>query len=426
MSNLNILLELEARSAIASITDRDAVNDLLLQRLITFYAGFDPTANSLHVGNLAVIMLLARLQRAGHRPIAVIGGATAQVGDPSGRSTERQLLTQETIAANSEYIRQQLASFLSFEGKNAAIMVNNADWTKDISFLDFLRDYGKHVPVNELLGKESVKRRLADGGISFAEFSYSLLQALDFYQLYLQLDCLIQVGGNDQLGNIISGIDLIRRRCGGEAYGLTIPLIVNANGEKFGKSAGNAIWLDPDKTSDYQFYQFWIQTDDRDAERYLKLFTFLSIAEIEEICNRHRAHPEQREAQKILASEVTTIVRGQEGLKRALQATRVLFGESIGDLNAADLLNIFQDVPATDLSRSCLSDTFTIVDLLIVTGACASRKEGRRLIENKGVNLNNCLVTSSDLAIDRDLLVSDSLLLLRTGKKNHRLVRFDR
>jgi tyrosyl-tRNA synthetase len=425
MSNLNILSELEARGAIASITDRDAV-ELLLQKLVTFYAGFDPTADSLHVGNLTVIMLLARLQRAGHRPIAVVGGATAQVGDPSGRSTERHLLSQETIAANLECIKRQLASFLSFEGENAAIIVNNADWTKGISFLDFLRDYGKHVPVNELLGKESVKRRLADGGISFTEFSYSLLQALDFYRLYLQHDCLIQVGGNDQLGNIIAGIDLIRRKSGAKAYGLTIPLIVNADGEKFGKSAGNAIWLDANKTSNYEFYQFWIQTDDRDVERYLKLFTFQSIAEIEEICTRHRLQPEQREAQKILASEVTTIVRGQEGLQQALQATRVLFGESIANLNAADLLNIFQDVPATDLSRSCLSDTFTIVDLLVATGACASRGEGRRLIENRGVNLNNCLVTSSDLVIDRDSLVSDSLLLLRTGKKNHRLVRFER
>ncbi len=425
MSGLNILSELEARGAIASITDRDAV-ELLLQKPVTFYAGFDPTANSLHVGNLAVIMLLARLQRAGHQPIAVVGGATGSIGDPSGRSTERQLLSQETIAANSECLKRQLASFLSFEGENAAIMVNNADWTKDITFLDFLREIGKHVSVNELLGKESVKRRLADGGISFTEFSYSLLQALDFYQLYLQHDCLIQVGGNDQLGNIVAGIDLIRRKCGGEAYGLTIPLIVNANGEKFGKSAGNAIWLDPNKTSDYEFYQFWVQTDDRDVERYLKLFTFLSIVQIKEIFDRHRAHPEQREAQKILASEVTTIVRGQEGLKRALQATRVLFGESIADLNATDILNIFQDVPATDLSRSCLSDTFTIVDLLIATGACASRGEGRRLIENRGVNLNNALVTSSDLAIECNLLVSDSLLLLRTGKKNHRLVRFDR
>jgi tyrosyl-tRNA synthetase len=428
MSNINpIFSELVARGMIESITNLDAISKLLAGKLVPIYIGFDPTAISLHVGNLLPIMLLAQLQRAGHIPIVVVGGATGSIGDPSGRTTERQLLSMEIIESNSQSIKRQLSQFLSFEGKNAAIMVNNADWTKDVTILEFLRDIGKHFTVNYMLSKESVKRRMQeeDRGITVTEFLYMTLQAFDFLKLYQQHNCLIQAGGNDQLGNIIAGIDLIRRKCGGEAHGMTVPLIVTSSGEKFGKSAGNAVWLDAQKTSPYQFYQFWIQTDDKDVERYLKLFTFLSVTEIKDICDRHQAHPEQREAQKILASEVTTIVHGNEALERALLATQVLFGGSIADLSDLDLTEIFHDVPATDLSISCLTETFTIVDLLIAAGIYSSRGECRRLIDNKGVNLNNSLVTSRDLIVDRTTLLSDSLLILRMGKKKYQLIRFN-
>jgi tyrosyl-tRNA synthetase len=429
MSNSNpIFAELLARGMVENTTNQAAISKLLAGKLVPTYIGFDPTADSLHVGNLLPIMLLAQLQRAGHIPIVVVGGATGSIGDPSGRTTERQLLSMDTIEANSHSLKQQLSQFLSFEGENAAIMVNNADWTKDVTILEFLRDIGKHFTVNYMLSKESVKRRMQeeDRGITVTEFLYMTLQAFDFLKLYQQYNCLIQAGGNDQLGNIIAGIDLIRRKCGGEAHGMTVPLIVNSSGEKFGKSAGNAVWLDPQKTSPYQFYQFWIQTDDKDVERYLKLFTFLPVAKIKQICDRHQACPEKREAQTILASEVTTIVHGNAGLERSLRATQVFFGGSMTDLSDRDLMEIFHDVPATDLSRSCLTDTFTIVDLLIAAGMCSSRGECRRLIDNKGVNLNNSLVTSKDLIIDRASLISDSLLIIRTGKKKYQLVRFDR
>jgi tyrosyl-tRNA synthetase len=429
MSNINpIFSELVARGMVESITNSDAVSKLLAGKLVPIYIGFDPTADSLHVGNLLPIMLLAQLQRAGHIPIVVVGGATGSIGDPSGRTTERQLLSMEIIESNSQSIKRQLSQFLSFEGENAAVMVNNADWTKDVTILEFLRDIGKHFTVNYMMSKESVKRRMQeeDRGITVTEFLYMTLQAFDFLKLYQQHNCLIQAGGNDQLGNIIAGIDLIRRKCGGEAHGMTVPLIVTSSGEKFGKSAGNAVWLDAQKTSPYQFYQFWIQTDDKDVERYLKLFTFRSLTEIKGICARHQSHPEQHEAQKTLAAEVTKIVHGDEALERALLATQVLFGGSIADLSARDLTEIFHDVPATDLSTSCLTDTFTIVDLLIAAGICSSRGECRRLIDNKGVNLNNSLVTSNDLVIDCTCLISNSLLILRTGKKNYQLVRFDR
>jgi tyrosyl-tRNA synthetase len=427
MSNSNqIFSELIARGMLESITNPEAVSKLLAEKLVPIYIGFDPTADSLHVGNLLPIMLLAQLQRAGHIPIVVIGGATGSIGDPSGRTTERQLLSMEVIESNSQSIKRQLSQFLSFDGENAAIMVNNADWTKDVTILEFLRDIGKHFTVNSMLSKESVKRRMQeeDRGITVTEFLYMTLQAFDFLKLYQQHNCLIQAGGNDQLGNIIAGIDLIRRKCGGEAHGMTVPLIVTSSGEKFGKSAGNAVWLDALKTSPYQFYQFWIQTDDKDVERYLKLFTFRSITEIEQICKHHQSQPERREAQKILAADVTTIVHGSKALERALLATQVLFGRSIADISDQDLTEIFHDVPATDLSTSCLTDTFTIVDLLIATGMCSSRSECRRLIDNKGVSLNNSLVNSNDLVIDCTSLILGRLLILRTGKKNYQLVRF--
>jgi tyrosyl-tRNA synthetase len=424
----SILSGLIERGMVANITNPVEIERILAGTGIHIYIGFDPTANSLHVGSLLPIMFLAHLQNAGHVPITVIGGATGSIGDPSGRNTERQLLTPATIEVNSQAIKRQLEKFLTFDGDNAAIMVNNADWTKDVSILEFLRDIGKYFTVNNMLAKESVKRRIEDAaqGITLTEFMYMTLQAFDFLQLYQQYGCLIQAGGNDQLGNIIAGIDLVRRKCGGEVYGMTVPLILTANGEKFGKSAGNAVWLDPLKTSPYKFYQFWVRTDDRDVERYLKLFTFLSLQEIQQIAERHLAHPEKREAQKVLAEAVTKIVHGDEGLNRAIQATEVFFGGAISNLSSEELMDIFTDVPASNLSISCLNDSFSIVDLLVLTQVCPSRSESRRAIENGGIYLNNSVVKDKDFLISATSLISAHMLVLRTGKKNYHLVYFDK
>jgi tyrosyl-tRNA synthetase len=426
MSNL-ILNDLTDRGMLASSTNPLEIQQLLAGSRVPIYTGFDPTSDSLHIGNLLPIMLLAHLQKAGHTPITVVGGATGSIGDPSGRNTERQLLTMETIAMNSQAIKNQLEKFLTFTGNNAAIMVNNSDWTKNVSILEFLRDIGKHFTVNYMLSKESVKRRLEDTeqGITLTEFMYMTLQAFDFLELYQQYGCLIQAGGNDQLGNIIAGIDLVRRKCGGEVHGLTVPLIVNANGEKFGKSAGNAVWLDPAKTSPYQFYQFWISTDDQDVERYLKLFTFLPLPDITEIANQHHVYPENRQAQKVLAAEVTKIVHGEEGLQKALRATEVFFGGELSTFSGEELMEIFIDVPSSSLSRLLLEQKICISELLIAAGVCLSRNEARRAIDNHGIYLNNAPVLDVNLSIDHTFLIADQVLILRMGKKKHHLVCFN-
>jgi tyrosyl-tRNA synthetase len=426
MSN-SIFAVLNDRGILANSTNSVEIERLLAANGVPIYIGFDPTADSLHVGNLLPIMLLAHLQKAGHIPITVIGGATGSIGDPSGRNTERQLLTMEKISENSQAIKSQLENFLTFTGSHAAIMVNNADWTKDVSILEFLREIGKHFTVNYMLSKESVKRRIEDTeqGITLTEFMYMTLQAFDFLELYQQYGCLIQAGGNDQLGNIIAGIDLVRRKCGAEVHGLTVPLIVNANGEKFGKSAGNAVWLDPVKTSPYQFYQFWISTDDQDVERYLKLFTFLTISDITMISKQHHEYPEKRQAQKILATEVTRIVHGIEGLEKALRATEVFFGGDLSTFSGRELMDIFADVPSTNLSKQLLGSEMPISELLVASGACSSRNEARRAIDNRGIYLNNAPVVDVNLLIDHSFLIANQMLLLRIGKKKYHLVCFD-
>lgn len=423
----DLLKTLQERGMLEQISDPEGIREALNQGSVTLYIGFDPTATSLHIGNLLPIMLLAHFQRAGHRPICLVGGATGMIGDPSGRSSERVLLNDDAVQENLNKIRTQLSHFLRFEGPQAALMTNNHDWIAPLSYIDWLRDVGKHFSVNYMISKESVRRRLEDRdqGISYTEFSYMLLQSYDFLHLFRTEHCQIQAGGNDQWGNITAGIDLVRKVTGKTAYGLTIPLLTTASGEKFGKSAGNAVWLDAEMTSPYQFYQYWIQADDRDIERYLRIFTFLELTEIAEICSEHAQKPELRLAQKRLAAEVTTIVHGAEAVEKVLQATEILFGREINGLSDADLLAIFADVPSTQLERSRLGGELSLTQLLRETGLSASNGEARRLIQAGGVYLNNRKCSDPQTVIDSHSLASETTLVLRSGKKNYHLARFE-
>jgi len=416
---MNLIDELEQRGAIDDVTDRKALEDLLQSSPQRIYIGFDPTADSLHVGSLLPALMLARFQRAGHRPIVLVGGATGMIGDPSGRSSERQLQTIETIQANAEAIRKQLSRFFQFDGDAAAIAVNNYDWTHGVSYLEFLRDVGKHFTVNHMLAKESVRSRLEDRehGISYTEFSYMLLQAYDFLHLFQNDGCRIQGGGSDQWGNITAGIELIRRKTGGQAFGITFPLLTTSSGEKFGKSAGNAVWLDSNRTSPYQFYQYWINTDDRDAERFLKLFTFLSLDEIADIVQHP---PEQRVAQKRLAVEVTGLVHGPEAVTQAQKASEVLFGGEVAGLSDRDLSEIFADVPSFEID---LASPVKITEALVRAGAAKSKGEATRLVAGGGVYLNNRRVDGADAQVRSEDRASESMLILRVGKKSYYLGR---
>ena len=414
---MNLIEELEQRGAIADVTDRAGLEQLLNSGQQKIYIGFDPTADSLHVGSLLPALMLARFQQAGHRPIVLVGGATGMVGDPSGRSAERQLQTLDLLRANVEAIKNQLARFFHFEGSAAAIAANNFDWTQGVSYLEFLRDIGKHFTVNHMLAKESVRARLEDRehGISYTEFSYMLLQAFDFLHLFQNEGCRIQGGGSDQWGNITAGIDLIRKKTGAQAYGITFPLLTTSSGEKFGKSAGNAVWLDANRTSPYQFYQYWINTDDRDVERFLKLFTFLPLEEIAAIL---RSPPEQRVAQKRLAAEVTKLVHGEEALAQAVKASDVLFGGEVAGLTDRDLAEIFADVPSFEISLP-----MKITDALVRAGAAKSKGEATRLVAGGGVYLNNQRVDGADAQIRAEDRASESMLIVRVGKKSYYLAR---
>ncbi len=390
---------------------------------ISVYAGFDPTAASLHIGNLFPVMMLAHLQRLGHRPIALVGGATGRIGDPSGRDTERQLLTEEVLQTNCDGIRKQLASFLDFEGDAAAKLLNNYDWISPFSFIEWLRDVGKHFTVNQMIAKESVKRRLEnrEQGITYTEFSYQMLQAYDFNHLNEHHGCKLQVGGNDQWGNITAGCDLTHKKRGERVFGLTCPLLTTASGDKFGKSAGNAVWLDPELTSPYEFYQYWIQTDDLDVPRWLRVFTFLSIEEIDALVAEHNEAPHKRIGQKRLAEEATRLVHGDAGVASALKATAVLFGGTIEGFTDKELQSIFRDVPSSERQRSELGEGIGITDLLAET-VCASRGEARRLIKQGGANVNNVKVSDENTLLTEADLASESSLVLRSGKKKYHVV----
>ena len=394
---------------------------------VTAYCGFDPTADSLHVGSLLPLMGLARLQRAGHTPIALVGGGTGLIGDPSGKRAERQLLTAEQVEANVRGIRGQMEAFLSFEGRCAAKVINNADWLTTIALTDFLRDVGKHFTIRYMTAKESVKSRMeSEVGLSFTEFSYQLLQAYDFLVLHDREGVTLQVGGSDQWGNITAGTDLIRKTRGERAHGLVYPLIKNAAGTKFGKTEAGTVWLDPQRTSPYRFYQFWMRTDDRDAVDYLKAFTWLSREDIEALEAEHREAPQRRAAQKALAKEVTEMVHGADGLAAAQRATDALFGGDLSALSVREVADVFEGVPessrpATDLE----GEGIEIVDFLAASGATKSKGEARRLVQGGGVRLGTEKVDT-----DRRVGLADALhgevVVVRMGKKRVHLVRLTR
>lgn len=421
---MNLYEELEWRGLVAEASE--GVREVLAREKVTGYIGFDPTAASLHVGSLLPIMLLARMQRFGHTPIAIVGGGTGLIGDPSGKTQERQLLSLEKVEENLAGIRSQLERFLDFEGvSNPAKIVNNADWLTEISFIEFLRDVGKYFTVNYLLAKDSVKRRLEqEGGLSFTEFSYSLLQAYDYLVLYDREGCTLQMGGTDQWGNITSGIELIRKLRQASAHGLVCPLVTTASGVKFGKTEAGTIWLDPELTSPYELYQFWLNTDDRDTLHYLRAFTFLGREEIEALGREMEANPAAREAQRRLAREVTGAVHGPTELERAERASRVLFGESIEGLGTRELLEIFQEVPSSEVARERLSgDGMPIADLLAESGLVSSKSEARRSIDQGGIYLNNRRVEDARAPVSLDQAVDGELLVLRKGRRSYHLVR---
>lgn len=391
------------------------------------YIGFDPTAASLHVGHLLPIMGLAHLQRAGHTPVALVGGGTGLIGDPSGKSAERNLLTPEVARANAAAVHRQLEPFLDFTVKgNPARMANNQDWLGSIPVVDFLRDVGKHFSVNAMLRKESVRRRVEneDTGISFTEFTYQLLQAYDFLHLHETEGCTVQLGGSDQWGNITAGIDLIRRVRGASTFGVVFPLVTSAAGTKFGKTEAGAVWLDPAWTSPFRFYQFWVNTADDDASQYLRFFTFLDRATIEELEGRAAAEPHRRHAQRALAEDVTRRVHGETGLSRAVRATEALFGGSLEGLGADDIADIFADVPSSEVAGSSMEgEGVGLVELLAETGLASSRGDARRSLEGGGIYLNGARAQDAQARVRTEDAVEGRFLVLRKGKKSYHLVK---
>jgi len=421
---MGVFEELVQRGFVNQITDPE-LGKILAQEPMVFYAGFDPTADSLHIGNLLAIMGMVHLQKAGHKPIGVVGGGTGLIGDPSGKSHERQLLSREQIEKNMKGIKAQLEHYLQF-GKGSAepIILNNLDWLGELNLIDFLRDIGKHFRLSEMLNRESVRLRMqTEEGISFTEFCYQLLQAYDFFYLCHKYNCRLQVGGSDQWGNITAGIDLIRSQLQKQAYGLTFPLMTTATGAKFGKTEQGAIWLDPFKTSPYQFYQYWIQTDDRDVIKYLKIFTLLPLSEIDELSELVKNEPEKREAQRRLAFETTAMAHGRASAEQAEKASRLLFSEKLENLSDAELLMVFDQAPKYELSRSELEKGIALVDLLASSGALASKSEARRKIKEGGVYLNNQRIPDQEYQLGLKDLASENFLVLRTGKRNYFLVR---
>lgn len=421
---MDILDELNWRGMLYASTE--GAGEHLAEAPRTAYIGFDPTAASLHVGHLLQVMGLVHLQRAGHTPVALVGGGTGLIGDPSGKTAERQLLSKEQVAANAAGIHAQLEHFLDFDaGSNPARMRNNLDWLGGLALVDFLRDIGKHFSVNQLLARESVKRRLEneESGISFTEFSYALLQSYDFLELHRREGCTVQMGGSDQWGNITAGTDLIRRVTGERAYGVVIPLVTKADGTKFGKTESGTVWLDPEMTSPYRFYQFWINADDQDVGRWLRFFSLRPRGEIERIEEEMRDDPSARAAQKALAEEVTRRVHGESGLARAEQATRVLFGGDIEGMSAGEVADIFADVPSSRVSPDALAgEGLPLVDLLVSSGVASSKGEARRAIEGGGIYVNNVRATDVSRAVTTSEAIDGRFLLLRKGKKSWHLV----
>ncbi len=424
----DVISELSWRGLIGQTTDDVNLPRLLLERPRTLYAGFDPTADSLHVGHLMALMVLRRFQQAGHRPIAVVGGATGMIGDPSGKNEERNLLSLDALRANIAGMEPQLRRFLDFDcGPNSAVLVNNYDWTCKFSYLEFLRDVGKHLSVNVMLTKDSVRSRLerSDAGLSYTEFSYMLLQAYDFVHLYDEFGCELQVGGSDQWGNITAGIDLARRLRGVQLYGCTCPLLTKSDGSKMGKTESGALWLSAERTSPYHFYQYWINLEDTEVGRCLRFFTDLRQDEIEPLLAEHQSDPGRRVAQRRLGAELTGLVHGADGLRIAERATEIFFGAEISELDDAELAGIFADVPSKELPRDRLSgEGLSLIDALVESGLAKSKGEARRTISQGGAYVNNRRAEGIEKRLTPADLASESMIVLRSGKKNYALLQF--
>ncbi len=427
---MNFIEELTWRGMIHTMMP--GTEEQLAKEMTTAYLGIDPTADSLHIGHLCGVMMLRHFQRCGHKPLALVGGATGMIGDPSGKSAERNLLDEATLRHNQEAIKAQLSKFLDFDSDapNRAEMVNNYDWTKDVTFLDFAREIGKHITVNYMMAKDSVQKRLngeARDGLSFTEFTYQLLQGFDFLHLYENKNCKLQLGGSDQWGNITTGSELIRRKLGGEAYALTCPLITKADGGKFGKTESGNVWLDPRYTSPYKFYQFWLNVSDADAEKYLKIFTFLTKEEIEALVKEHAENPGARPLQKRLAQEVTTMVHSEKDYQAAVEASQILFsnnaGEALKALDEQTLLDIFDGVPRFNVSKAELEAGIPVLDFLAVkTNVFPSKGEARKMIQGGGLSINKEKLTDPNATIDATALLGGKYIHVQRGKKNHFLI----
>lgn len=422
---MNLIEELKWRGMIQDIMP--GTEEQLAKEMTAGYIGFDPTSDSLHIGSLVPILLLVHLQKAGHKPFALVGGATGMVGDPSGKSEERNLLSEEVLAHNLAGVQRQLEKYLNFDPSlpNKAEMVNNYDWFRNMSFLDFIRDVGKHITVNYMSAKDSVKKRLeGENGMSFTEFTYQLVQGYDFYWLYKNKNCKLQMGGSDQWGNITTGTELIRRKAGGEAFAFTCPLLTKADGGKFGKTEKGNVWLDPEKTSPYLFYQFWLNATDTDAEKWIKIFTFLSPGEVAQLQQQHTAAPEARHLQKTLARAVTSFVHGEEGYKTALADTEKLFANQSAPVEslAAEYFETLQGVSRFDYSLSRIDEGVDVVSFLAETGVFPSKGEARKLIQGGGVSINRKKVEDVKQVIDQSILLQGKYILVQRGKSNHYLV----
>jgi len=426
----NFVEELQWRGMIHDVMP--GTEEHLMEQMRSAYVGIDPTADSLHIGHLVGVMMLKHFQASGHRPIALVGGATGMIGDPSGKSDERNLLDEETLRHNQEAIKEQLSRFLDFDSdeENAAVLVNNYDWMKDFSFLEFIRDVGKHITVNYMMAKDSVKKRLSAEsaeGMSFTEFTYQLVQGYDFLHLYREKELTLQMGGSDQWGNITTGTELVRRIGGGKAYAMTCPLITKADGTKFGKTAGGNIWLDAERTSPYRFYQYWLNTSDEDAAKYIKIFTFLGKEEIENLIAEHQEAPHQRALQKRLAEEVTISTHGVENYENAVKASEILFGKStaanLKALNEKTFLDVFDGVPQAEVSRGEIEAGLDIVAALAEkTGFLKSNGEARRALKQNSISVNQEKI-AEDFTITTDDLINDRFVLLQRGKKNYFVIR---
>ncbi len=422
---MNFVEEMKWRGMIHDIMP--GTEEQLQKEVTSAYIGFDPTADSLHIGSLVQIMTLVHLQRAGHKPLALVGGATGMVGDPSGKSKERNLLSEEVLAHNLSCVQKQLARFLDFDcGENSAEIVNNYDWFKDFNFLDFIRDVGKHISINYMMAKDSVKSRL-ETGMSFTEFTYQLVQGYDFYHLYTEKNCKLQLGGSDQWGNIVTGTELIRRKARGEAFAITTPLIKKADGTKFGKTEGGNVWLDAERTSPYKFYQYWLNASDEDAKTYIKIFTLMAKEEIDALMTEHEEAPHLRVLQKALGKDVTERVHGADAYQRAIEASEILFGkntaEQLKSIQERDLLDIFEGVPQFEVSKAAIEEGIEVIDLLAQkTQVFSSNGDARRMLKSNAVSINKLKVTAEKI-VNAEVLLNDKYILVQKGKKNYFLLK---